>query len=93
MKTTHDQTKSNANEQKHGVSLSIAEAIDWSSVWCAPGDRKDYGELREIGYAVIDARLYCVVFTQRGETFRVISLRKANNREIDRYEKATQIDP
>ncbi|MFM0364692.1 BrnT family toxin [Paraburkholderia sediminicola] len=42
---------------------------------------------------MIDARLYCVVFTQRGETFRVISLRKANNREIDRHEKATKIDP
>jgi uncharacterized protein len=32
------------------------------------------------------------VFTQRGKTFRVISLRKANNREIDRYEEATKID-
>lgn len=59
----------------------------------APEDRKDYGELREIGYVVIGERLYCVVFTQRGETFRVFSLRKANNREIDRYEQATQIDP
>ena len=58
-----------------------------------PDDRKDYGELREIGYAVIESRLYCVVFTQRGDIFRVISLRKANNREIDRYEEATQIDP
>lgn len=93
MRMTHDQAKSDVNEQKHGVSLSNAKAIDWSSVWCAPDDRKDYGELREIGYAVIGVRLYCVVFTQRDETFRVISLRKANNREIDRYEKATQIDP
>ncbi|GAB7524048.1 BrnT family toxin [Paraburkholderia sp. 2C] len=90
MKTTFDKGKNVVNEWKHGISLSVAEAIDWSSVWCAPDDRKDYGELREIGYAVIGARLYCVVFTQRGETFRVISLRKANNREIDRYEKATQ---
>ncbi|MFM0741813.1 BrnT family toxin [Paraburkholderia xenovorans] len=93
MKTNHDQAKSQANEGKHGVSLALAESIDWSSVWCAPDDRKDYRELREIGYAVIDNRLYCVVFTQRGETFRVISLRKANNREIQRYEKAIEIDP
>jgi uncharacterized protein len=93
MKTTHDPAKGEVNQRKHGVSLTLAEAIDWSSVWCAPDDRKDYGELREIGYAVIDARLYCVVFTQRDETFRVISMRKANNREIDRYEQATQIDP
>lgn len=93
MKTTHDRAKSDANARKHGVSLSIAELIDWATVWCAPDDREDYGELREIGYAVIENRLYCVVFTQRGETFRVISLRKANNREIKRYEKAIEIDP
>jgi len=92
MKTTFNQAKSEANQRKHRVSLVLAEAIDWSSVWCAPDDRKDYGELREIGYTVIDTRLYCVVFTQRGKTFRVISLRKANNREIDRYEEATKID-
>jgi uncharacterized DUF497 family protein len=93
MKTTFDNAKNEINEWKHGISLSVAEAIDWSSVWSAPDDRRDYGELREIGYAVIGTRLYCVVFTQRGETFRVISLRKANNREIDRYEKATQANP
>lgn len=92
MKTTYDPAKSAANEQKHGVSLALAEAIDWPSVWCTPDVRKDYGELREIGYAVIGARLYCVVFTQRGDTFRAISLRKANNREIERYEEATQTD-
>jgi uncharacterized DUF497 family protein len=93
VKTTYDPAKSEANRGKHGVSLALAEAIDWSSVWCAPDDRKDYRELREIGYAVIEGRLYCVVFTQRGRAFRVISLRKANNREIERYEEATEIDP
>lgn len=60
--------------------------------WCFVDDRADYGELREIGYAAISERLDCVVFTQRGDTFRVISLRKANHREISRYEQATQVD-
>lgn len=59
----------------------------------APDDRKDYGELPEIGSAVVANRLYCIVFTQRGETFRMISLRKANTREIQRDEKATGIEP
>ncbi|NIF54044.1 BrnT family toxin [Burkholderia sp. Ax-1724] len=93
MKTTYDRPKSVTNEDKHGVPLALAEFIDWTAVWCAPDDRKDYGELREIGYAVISSRLYCVVFTQRGETFRIISLRKANNREIERYEQAIQTTP
>ena len=31
--------------------------------------------------------LYCVVFVRRGEVFRIISLRKANDREVEAYEK------
>jgi uncharacterized protein len=80
-----DPQKSEANELKHGAPLSLARAIDWSAVWCAPDDRHDYGELREIGYAPIDGHLFCVVFTQRGDKFGVISLRKANSREVKRY--------
>ncbi|CAM5792978.1 hypothetical protein CCAE64S_03098 [Castellaniella caeni] len=48
-----------------------------------------YGEVREIGYAVIDDRLHCVVFTQRGDKMHVISLRKANSRGVRDYVKQT----
>nr|WP_103035513.1 BrnT family toxin [Castellaniella caeni] len=54
-----------------------------------PDTRQDYGEVREIGYAVMDDRLYCVVFTQRGDKMHVISLRKANSREVRDYVKQT----
>ncbi len=47
--------------------------------------RHDYGENRQIGYAYIGLRLYCVVYTDRDESRRIISLRKANNREINHY--------
>lgn len=50
-------------------------------------DRRDYGELREIGFAVVAQRLYVVVFVQRGDEMRIISLRKANAREVKIYEK------
>ena len=43
------------------------------------------GEYRMIGYAPIVTRLYCVVFTDSEEERRIISLRKANNREKIRY--------
>ncbi|MCF7695343.1 BrnT family toxin [Mycetohabitans sp. B2] len=92
MKVIFDPAKNEVNKCKHGVSMELADSIDWSMVWCFADDRADYGELREIGYSVINERLYCVVFTQRGDTFRVISLRKANNREISRYEQATEFD-
>ncbi len=37
--------------------------------------RRDYGEVRMIGYALIKDRAFCVVFTDRDER-RIISLRK-----------------
>lgn len=44
-----------------------------------------YGEVRMIGFAYIGLRLCCVVYTGRGDERRIISLRKANKREVTRY--------
>ena len=88
--TTFDPAKSEANWRKHVLSLRLAAAVDWPGVWCTPYSRRDYGELREVGYAPIDGYLYCVVFTQRRSTFRVISLRRANSREVKRYVEQTE---
>lgn len=38
-----------------------------------------------IGYILGGVRLFCVVYVERGNVRRVISLRKANNREVERY--------
>jgi uncharacterized DUF497 family protein len=80
--TTFDPAKDIANIAKHGVSLALAESIEWSEVIARPDMRRDYKELREIGFGLIADRLFCVVFTQRGDVFHIISLRKANRREI-----------
>ncbi|MFG6771423.1 BrnT family toxin [Burkholderia pseudomallei] len=48
-------------------------------------DRRDYSEVREVGFGVIGDRLYCVVFTQRGDSMHIISMRKANKREVKSY--------
>lgn len=87
MDISFDPTKDSANQAKHGVSLALAGAIDWSEVLCCPDERQDYGELREIGFAIVDDRLYVVVFVQRGEMMRIISLRKANAREVEMYDR------
>lgn len=85
MEITFDPAKDKVNQAKHGVSLSLARTLDWVEVMAKPDTRRDYGELREIGYGVIENRLYCVVFTQRRDTMHVISLRKANSREVRHY--------
>ena len=50
-----------------------------------PDTRHDYGEVRMIGYVPIGDRVFCVVFVDREEVRRIISLRKANDREVKRY--------
>ncbi len=90
MKTEFDAIKDAANQQKHGVSLSLASMIEWQDVLCFVDDRADYKEVREVGFAVIGRRLYVVVFVQRGDTMRIISLRKANKRELKHYEQASE---
>lgn len=91
MQTEFDPGKDAINQQKHGVSLALANQIDWFEAVCFVDDRNDYDEVREIGLVVIEQRLYVVVFVQRGEdTMRIISLRKATKREVKHYEQSIQ---
>jgi uncharacterized DUF497 family protein len=87
VKITFDPAKDDANRAKHGVSLAEARRLDWDELLAIPDDRRQYGEPRWIGYAPIGQRVYCVVFTDRNGERRVISLRKANRREVKRYER------
>jgi len=77
--------KDASNQEKHGVSLAEANRIEWETLWATQDDRADYGEVRMIGYAYIGLRLYCVVYTDRDDSRRIISLRKANSREVKHY--------
>ena len=80
-----DPAKDAANLVKHGVSLTLAAGLEWPMLLAKQDDRRDYGEMRMIGYAPIGARVFCVVFADRGDERRVISLRRANNREVKQY--------
>ena len=50
-------------------------------------DREQYGEVRFQTIGFLDQRLIMVVWTQRGDTRRIISMRKCNVREQRRYGK------
>jgi len=62
MKITFDPTKDATNLAKHGVSLVMAESLEWGTLECKPDICRDYGEPRQIGYAIAGDRLYCVIF-------------------------------
>ena len=48
-------------------------------------DRFEYGEVREVAFGFINDRLFVCVYADREAERRVISLRKANMREVKRY--------
>ncbi len=80
-----DPAKDAKNREKHGVSLAAAANFEWEDAVTWPDQRRKYGEPRCAGLGYIGHRLFYVVFVARGEELRIISLRKANQREVKRY--------
>jgi uncharacterized DUF497 family protein len=76
-----DVRKAASNLEKHGVSFEAVRRFDWASAIEAEDTRYDYGETRMQALGRIGDRSYVLVYTLRGETVRVISLREANRRE------------
>jgi uncharacterized DUF497 family protein len=63
--------------------------MDWNAALTRVDSRHEYNEERLISLVPLNGRLYTVVHVTRGNALRVISLRKANNREVDFYERET----
>ena len=85
MRIEFDPAKDAVNLAKHGVSLALARELDWEAALVWIDDRFEYGELRIIALAPNTKILYYVAFVNRGEVRRIISLRRANRREVRRY--------
>ncbi len=89
MKFNFDSNKDTINLAKHQLSLADAANLDWMAALIWIDNRQDYGEIRQIGLVPMNQRLYVVVFVDKKTERRIISLRKANNREYERYEQET----
>lgn len=85
MRIEFDPAKDASNREKHGLSLAMAAGLDWDASLVWVDERVDYGEVRMIALAPETGILYVVAFVDRGETRRIISLRKANRREVKHY--------
>jgi uncharacterized DUF497 family protein len=87
MRIEFDAKKNEANIKKHGFSLDVFELLDFDTVRVEAEVRQPYGEHRLRMYAYLNGRLCIAIFTMRGATYRIISFRKANAKERERYEK------
>ena len=88
MRIEFDPAKDALNQVKHGVSLALAVELDWEAALVWIDDRFEYAELRMIALAPKTKILYYVAFVDRGEVRRIISLRRANRREVTHYVKS-----
>ena len=85
MQIEFDPAKDSANQTKHGVSLALAEELNWDAALVWIDDRFGNDEWRMIALAPRTGILYYVAFVDRGEVRRIISLRRANRREVKHY--------
>jgi hypothetical protein len=93
MRIEFDPDKDAANVAKHGISLRLATLLDWETATVRVDARCDYGETRLIAYAEYEGRLYYVVYVERSFSKRIISLRRANRREVKQHERKNEAPP
>ena len=86
MRAEWDEEKSRANLDKHGLSFEDAWQVFAGDTVTIPDLRYDYGEDRLITLGRLEGRVV-VVHVARERKTRIISMRKANAREQEIYQK------
>ena len=79
--------KAKRNFAKHGIAFESAEHFDWSRHVRTIDRRFDYGERRFKALGKINGRVHALVYAEYDSAYRLISLRKANSREVRFYEQ------
>ena len=83
-----DAKKAAQNVAKHGVPFEYAARVFLDTHRLDGQDtRRDYGEERRITIGEVEGRLFVVAYTPRGEVIRLISARKANEREQRQHDE------
>jgi uncharacterized DUF497 family protein len=80
------------NEEKRQLTLEKRDLDFADAARVFDGDvldiedtRKNYGECRIVTFGHLNGRMLTITWTQRGDKRRIISMRKANEREIEKY--------
>jgi uncharacterized DUF497 family protein len=85
MEITFDPAKNEANIAKHGLSFADFAGFDADPA-IVVDDRYDYGETRYVAFGRVNGEGRSLVFTIRDDGLRAISLRRARDKEMRRYE-------
>lgn len=80
-----DPAKDAANFEKHGLALSDFQGFDLGTDVTLVDDRREYGETRYRTFGRIAGLGYMIAFTVRGDQLRLISFRRAHQKEMERH--------
>ena len=80
-----DEAKRATNLQKHKVDFASVVGFEWDTAFVRASLQSAEPRLFAMGY--IATRLHALVFSIETRNLRVISLRHANIREVNRYER------
>jgi uncharacterized DUF497 family protein len=82
MKISFDPAKRDWTLQERGLAFEDAEFVLRGPVYERPDLRVDYGESRIQTFGYLEGRMVVIVWTLRGDVHHIISMRKANGREV-----------
>jgi uncharacterized DUF497 family protein len=85
MKLEFDQAKRKKTLQERGLDFARAVEVFDGIHFTGQDKRMDYEEDRFITVGWLDDQIVVMVWTPRGEVSRIISMRKANDREKTLY--------
>jgi len=88
-----DESKRRSNLAKHGVDFANVGGFEWSSAVIREDRRRNYGERRWRALGRIGDRLHTLIYTERADRTRLISLRKSKKQEVEIYDSETAPDP
>lgn len=86
MQIEFDIAKNEANVRERGLSFDLAAQFDFGTAIIEQDTRKPYPEIRLVAVGFLAVRLHVLCFTPIADGIRVISFRKANQRERRNYE-------
>ncbi len=88
MRFEWDETKNQQNIRKHHIDFADVQAVFTGPMIIALDNRQEYGEDRWIGMGfLLDLVIVVVWVEQTEDVIRIISARKANRQERERYEQ------
>ncbi|MBO6793177.1 MAG: BrnT family toxin [Balneolaceae bacterium] len=85
MQFEFDTSKSESNKLKHGIDFQTAQLI-WLDQYLIEIPAKSFDEKRRLVIGKIDNKIWSAIITYRGDSRRIISVRRARKKEIDLYE-------